>query len=582
MLPDFYSIEEFRQKLKNHLTHIYPESDIESLADACIEAIGERMYLDSPPPLSLWSQQDTLLISYGDTLRQAGKKPLGILQSFLHEKLQYVFTAVHILPFFPFSSDDGFAVKDYTAVNPDLGTWENISNISADFRLMADLVINHCSSQHKWFKNFQYAKDPGKDYFIESDPHYDLSSVTRPRSTPLLRPLETAEGNKFVWCTFSDDQVDLDFSNTDVLLEFLRIIALYLEEGIQWLRLDAVAYLWKEIGTSCIHLPQTHDIIKLLRLITEYKNPFAVLITETNVPHSENLSYFGNYNEAHIIYNFSLPPLVLHALMSGSSKYLKRWMMSMPPPPAGCSYLNFTASHDGIGLRPAEGLLSENELNKLLETMEAFGGRISTRSNHETGKESPYEINISLFDAMRGTYKGTDQWQIERFICSQVVMMSVEGIPAFYIHSLLATPNNFDTLEATHQNRSINRYHWDYTEISYLLEKPDTPQSQVFKELCRLIKLRRRQPAFHPNATQFTLQLRPELFGFWRQSIKRDQSIFCINNLSDQPQQLELSDMNLISIDKWRDLISDQELPDIYDTITLKPYQCVWISNNVF
>ena len=582
MLPDFYSIEEFRQKLKNHLTHIYPESDIESLADACIEAIGERMYLDSPPPLSLWSQQDTLLISYGDTLRQAGKKPLGILQSFLHEKLQYVFTAVHILPFFPYSSDDGFAVKDYTAVNPDLGTWENISNISADFRLMADLVINHCSSQHKWFKNFQYAKDPGKDYFIESDPHYDLSSVTRPRSTPLLRPLETAEGNKFVWCTFSDDQVDLDFSNTDVLLEFLRIIALYLEEGIQWLRLDAVAYLWKEIGTSCIHLPQTHEIIKLLRLITEYKNPFAVLITETNVPHSENLSYFGNYNEAHIIYNFSLPPLVLHALMSGSSKYLKRWMMSMPPPPAGCSYLNFTASHDGIGLRPAEGLLSENELNKLLETMEAFGGRISTRSNHETGKESPYEINISLFDAMRGTYKGTDQWQIERFICSQVVMMSVEGIPAFYIHSLLATPNNFDTLEATHQNRSINRYHWDYTEISYLLEKPDTPQSQVFKELCRLIKLRRRQPAFHPNATQFTLQLRPELFGFWRQSIKRDQSIFCINNLSDQPQQLELSDMNLISIDKWRDLISDQELPDIYDTITLKPYQCVWISNNVF
>ncbi len=582
MLPDFYSIEEFKQKLSNHLTHIYPHEDIESLTEACIAAIGERMHLDSPPPLSLWSQQDILLITYGDTLREARKKPLDILQNFLHEKLQYVFTAVHILPFFPFSSDDGFAVKDYTAVNPDLGTWENISNISEDFRLMADMVINHCSSQHAWFKNFQYAKDPGKDYFVESDPNYDLSGVTRPRSSPLLRPLETADGNKYVWCTFSDDQVDLDFSNTKVLLEFLRIIALYLEHGVQWLRLDAVAYLWKEIGTNCIHLPQTHEIIKLLRLITEYKNPFAILITETNVPHSENLSYFGNYNEAHMIYNFSLPPLVLHALTSGTSKYLKRWMMSMPPPPAGCSYLNFTASHDGIGLRPAEGLLSEDELNKLLETMQSFGGQISTRTNHETGKESPYEINISLFDAMRGTHKGTDQWQIERFVCSQVIMMSVEGIPAFYIHSMLATPNNFDTLEATQQKRSINRYHWEYSEICYLLEKPDSPQSAVFKELSRLIKIRRRQPAFHPNATQFTLQVKPELFGFWRQSIKRDQSIFCINNLSDQPQDLELSDMNLISIDKWRDLISDKELPDIYGTLTLKPYQCVWISNNIF
>ncbi|MBN1379431.1 MAG: alpha-glucosidase C-terminal domain-containing protein [Gammaproteobacteria bacterium] len=582
MLPDFYSLDEFNQKLTRHLAHIYPDADIESLASACVEAIGERMYLDCPPPLSLWSQQDIMLITYGDTLREIGKKPLDILHNFLHERLQYVFTAVHVLPFFPYSSDDGFAVKDYMSVNPELGTWEDIRNIAENFRLMADLVINHCSSQHQWFKNFQYAKEPGKNYFIEADPNQDLSSVVRPRSSPLLRPLETAEGDKFIWCTFSDDQVDLDFSNTEVLLEFLRIIAFYLEEGVQWIRLDAVAYLWKIIGTSCIHLEQTHEIIKLLRLLTEYKNPFAILITETNVPHSENLSYFGNYNEAHVIYNFSLPPLVLHALMSGNAKYLKKWMMSMPPPPTGCCYLNFTASHDGIGLRPAEGLLSEIELNSLLDTMKAFGGRISSRSNNVTGKESPYEINISLFDAMKGTYRGTDQLQIERFICSQVIMMSVEGIPAFYIHSMLATPNNFDTLEATHQNRSINRYHWDLQEINYLLDKPDSTNSRVFKELCRLIRIRRRQPAFHPNATQFALQLKPEMFGFWRQSIKRDQSIFCINNLSDLPQELELSDLNLISIDKWRDLISGEELSDIFTTYTLQPYQCLWISNNIF
>jgi sucrose phosphorylase len=582
MLPDFYTLTEFRQKLTGHLAYIYPDVDTDALANACIEAIGDRMYLDSPPPLSLWSQQDILLITYGDTLRETGKKPLNILQSFLRDRFQYVFTSVHVLPYFPFSSDDGFSISDYSAVDPELGNWTDITDISKDFRFMSDLVINHCSSRHQWFKNYQYGKDPEKNYFIEVSPDNDFSGVVRPRSSPLLRPLETAEGDKYVWCTFSDDQVDLNFANPDVLLEFLRIIALYLEKGMQWLRLDAVAYLWKEIGTRCIHLPQTHAIIKLLRLLVEYKNPFALLITETNVPHSENLSYFGNYNEAHIIYNFSLPPLVLHALMAGDAKYLKKWMMNMPSPPSGCCYLNFTASHDGIGLRPAEGMLSEEELSSLLKTMKAFGGRISTRSNNEKGEQTPYEINISLFDAMKGTFKGTDQFQIGRFICSQIIMMSIEGIPAFYIHSMLATPNNYDTLEATHQNRSINRYHWELQEINGLLDNPDTPNSQVFRELCRLIKIRRRQSAFHPNAAQFTLQLQPELFGFWRQSINRDQSIFCINNLSDTPQKLDLSDLNLISIYKWRDLIGDQELPDIFAVLTLQPYQCVWISNNIF
>jgi len=281
------------------------------------------------------------------------------------------------------------------------------------------------------------------------------------------------------------------------------------------------------------------------------------------VPNQENLSYFGNRNEAHMIYNFSLPPLLLHALIQGKSDHLKTWMMSMPPAPIGCAYFNFTASHDGIGLRPAEGLLSQHEYDTLLATMRQFGGEISMR-RHPDGSESPYEINISLFDALQGTIAGPDQWQIERFLCAQTIMMSLEGIPAFYIHSLLATHNDTARMQETGQKRSINRHKWDYDALKSALADPKSPHAIVFQELCRLIQIRRRQRAFHPNATQYTLHpLNKALLAFWRQSMARDQSIFSVHNLSNQPQDLRLADLNLLNTDTWYDLISGDQFQDI-------------------
>ena len=303
------------------------------------------------------------------------------------------------------------------------------------------------------------------------------------------------------------------------------------------------------------------------------------LITETNVPNRENLSYFGNRDEAHLIYNFSLPPLILNALLQGSSEHLKTWMMSMPPAPLGCAYLNFTASHDGIGLRPTEGLLSAEEYATLLKMMQQFGGLISLRKNPE-GTESPYEINISLFDALKGTAQGEDEWQIERFLCSQTIMMALEGIPAFYLHSFLATPNDYAGVVQTGQNRAINRHQWNYPELEQKLQSPHSTTAIVLRELSRRIQIRRRQPAFHPNATQYTLHpMNTSLFAFWRQSIYREQSIFCINNLTARTQELQLSDLNLICIDPWRDLLSGQTLEDIHAQFLLQPYQCAWITN---
>jgi sucrose phosphorylase len=569
-----------KAKLVSMLEVVYPALDCDFLAEQLLTTMG--LLPDQPPPTahqSRWSESDVVLITYADTVQQADEKPLATLHQFLNRCFSDSISAVHILPFFPYSSDDGFSVMDYLAVNESHGGWEDVEAIARDFKLMADLVVNHMSARSRWFENFRKRIDPGKDYFFEGNPRDDLSAVVRPRTSPLLTPVQTDDGERYVWCTFSEDQVDLNFANPRVLIEFAAIIRYYLERGVVIFRLDAVAFLWKDPGTPCIHLQQTHELIKILRLLIEHHSPDAVVITETNVPNRENLTYFGNANEAHVIYNFSLPPLLINTLVTGDCKHLKTWLMSMPPAQMGTTYLNFIASHDGIGMRPTDGLLDEEEKQRLVNTMDSFGGKVSFRRTPD-GRDQPYEINIALYDALKGTAaNGADHWQLQRFVCAHTVMLALEGIPAFYIHSLLAMENDTERVEHTGRLRSINRSQWQLADLERELDNPLSHHSKAYRELKRLIAIRRRQSAFHPNATQFTLHLGLKLFGFWRQSTRRDQSIFCIHNISDEMQQVALSDINLIGTDHWLDLIAGTPIDDLSGCITLKPYQSVWLSN---
>ncbi len=571
---------ELMTRLSGMLEVVYPDVDTAFLASELMAVMGLTADVSAPSAhRSNWDEQDVLLITYADSIRRDGEKPLRTLHRFLQQHLKDTLTAVHLLPFFPFSSDDGFSVMDYLAVNESHGNWDDVERIANDFKLMADLVINHMSARSRWFENFKKRIDPGQDYFFEASPADDLSAVVRPRTSPLLVPVQTEDGERHVWCTFSEDQVDLNFANPRVLKEFLGIIRRYLEHGVIIFRLDAVAFLWKEPGTSCIHLQQTHELIKILRVLIEYHSPDAVIITETNVPNRENLTYFGNANEAHVIYNFSLPPLLINTLVTGNCRHLKTWLMSMPPAQMGTTYLNFIASHDGIGLRPTDGLLTDGEKQALVATMERFGGKVSYRRTADGG-DQPYEINIALYDALKGTADaGPDHWQLQRFICAHAIMLALEGIPAVYIHSLFGTENDHARVEHTGRLRSINRSQWEIGQLASELGNHLSHHSQVFQQLTRLIDIRRRQRAFHPNATQFTLHLGLQIFGFWRQSVRRDQSIFCIHNISAEVQQVALTDINLISTDDWRDLISGESIDDFSGTLTLKPYQSVWLSN---
>lgn len=567
--------------VQSHLQFIYDNSEIDF--EALYERILSIMDLDKGcvkalSHESIWDQEDVYLITYGDSIVEADSPPLDTLLKFYKNELSDAINSVHILPFFPYSSDDGFSVIDYVQVNDSLGEWEDIEAISSECRLMADLVINHCSSRSRWFENFKSRKEPGMDYFFEADPESDLSMVVRPRTSPLLREVETLDGKRYVWCTFSHDQVDLNFANPEVLCEVINIVKFYLDKGVRTFRLDAVAFAWKEIGDSSINHPKTHEIVRLVRTLVEHACPEAIIITETNVPNHENISYFGNANEAHAVYNFSLPPLILHAMVTGNSQHLKHWQMSMPPAQHGTFFFNFLASHDGIGLRPAEGLLDEDDIGTLVNTMQNFGGRVSWRSA-ANGASKPYEINITFFDAMQGTQKGPDQWQIQRFLCAHAIMMSLEGVPALYIHSMFGTNNYYEGVKLSSQNRTINRYKWDYDELTEKLADERSHHHIVFNKLKDLLKTRCAQSAFHPNATQFTLHLGDEIFGFWRQSPKRDQSVFCIHNISDQRIIIPLSSINLISLDNWKDLISGEQYKDLHEDLVLEPYAFVWLTN---
>nr|WP_214648029.1 sugar phosphorylase [Ruegeria lacuscaerulensis] len=572
----------FSRRLAELVAQIYPDKDVPDIAKRVSEAFWptgtHRRKQGRKPGNGLWSEKDSVLITYGNSIEDQVHKPLDLLHDFLIRHLNGVVNGVHILPFFPFTSDDGFAVSDYYSVSTQLGGWPDITRIASDFHLMSDLVLNHVSSQGMWFTNYLQGKPPHNRFFFEASPEDDLSAVVRPRTTPLLRLVDTSEGEKYVWCTFSHDQVDLDFSNPEVLIEMLRIIRLHIDKGVRILRLDAVAFVWKEIGTNCIHLPQTHAIVQLLRLLCDYATETLVLLTETNVPRTENLSYFGNRNEAHAVYNFPLPPLILHAMQSGTAQYLREWQAAMPPAQLGCAYLNFTASHDGIGMRPAEGVLPPEEKDRMIDTVRRIGGLVSMRALPD-GREEPYELNCGYFDAMSETFHGPDQYHLARFICSQTIVMSLEGIPAFFIHSLLATPNDHEAVERRGMNRAINRHRWHYPDLLARLADPGSNQALVLSALSKRLHLRSQQPAFHPNATQFTLRLDDRVFGIWRQSLDRSQSIFALHNVSAELVHVSPAEINMIAEEVWTDALTGEILATNGPDIVLAPYQCRWITN---
>lgn len=526
----------------------------------------------------LWDEKDAILITYGDMVQREREPPLRTLRRFLDEHLRGALTGVHILPFFPYSSDDGFSVIDFRKVDPALGGWEEVQAIGGDYKLMVDLVLNHVSSQSDWFRGFINGIAPERDYFIQMEPETDLSAVVRPRSLPLLTPAQTPGGERHVWTTFSADQVDLNFANPDLLFEMLDILLLYVHKGARIIRMDAVAYLWKEVGSPCIHLPQVHEVVKLMRDVLAMLAPGVILLTETNVPHAENVSYFGDGDEAHMVYQFSLPPLLLHALHSGRSRHLREWAAALEPPPAGCTYFNFTASHDGIGVRPLEGLLPQADLDALVKEMMQRGGQVSMRDNAD-GSQTPYELNITYFDALSDPGQAESDLHIARFLCSQTIMLGLQGIPGIYFNSLIGGRNDITGMQNSGRARSINRRKWDEAELTRQLEDTRCVSSRICSEYLRRLRLRCARPAFHPDAPQQVLELPEGLFGFLRTAVDGSERVLAVSNLQAEAGQLDLKRAYPeFARHVWSELIEGREIDGAEpDGLRLTPYQTLWL-----
>ncbi len=566
-----------QQRLTRLVGELYPH-----LADDALQPLVYRLVqaagIDTAPrgmPLAegttgepdgrewLPSQAETVLITYGDSITDGERRPLEVLDQFCTTHPASLFSTIHVLPFFPSSSDGGFSVVDHTTVDPALGDWDDLRALTSDRDLMADLVCNHGSASSPWAADLRADRSPGNAYFRRIAPTDDLSAVVRPRTHDLRAPIVTATGTVDIWATFSHDQLDFDYENPDVLVEFARVIGLFLDNGITRVRLDAIAYVWKQLGTRCIHLPQAHTIVKIFRELVRQRDPHVLVISETNVPHTQNISYFGDGDEAQVVYNFTLAPMLVSSVLRESTDELVAWLDQLAPPPAGCTFLNFIATHDGIGVRPVEDLLGAHQMAELVDAAVTSGGGWSSYST--PAGDLPYELNVSLADLLAGP----DRENVDRFVAAHAALLALQGIPAIYIHSLLLTAGDQDQVAATGHRRDINRP--TVTLEAALRATTHGRSGRAVSALCHLLWLRRSIEAFAPAQPQRVAAISDCVLVVERgKANSAAGNLIAVQNLSSRS----------VAVDNdptWpaHDLVTDT--PTAGATLRLDPWQTMWL-----
>lgn len=553
-----------RSRLRPLVEGLYPER-AEEVLDALV-ALAERWAPRLGPADKGRPDEGTAyLITYGDAFRRDGEAPLHTLADVLRTHVRDAVTDVHLLPIYPWTSDDGFGVVDHREVNPDLGTWGDIADLRADHALALDFVANHLSTSSPWFRGWLDRDPRYAGYFLEPGPEFDVSHVVRPRTTPLLHEYSRADGTTaHAWTTFGPDQVDVDPSTPAVLLDLTDVLLGYLAHGATTVRLDAIGFLWKQSGTSCIHLPQTHDIIRIWRVLVDALAPGTLLLTETNVPHADNITYFGDgSDEAHMVYQFALPPLVLHAFVTGRASALSEWASTIGPVSDTATWFNFLASHDGIGIRPTQGLLTDEDRALLVERTLARGGRVSM-ARRPDGSEGVYELNTNFLDALVDPAAADpDASAVVRGLAAHAILLSVIGVPAIYYHSLLGSGQDRDGMEESDIARRINREVLDADVLAEQLASSPR-RDGMLEGLRRLLEVRRGLRAFSPFADQIVERLDSRAFVVRRAAGSAEEVIAAVN-VSDEPVELP-------SLSGW-DVLSDRQV----EGLALEPFGFAWL-----
>lgn len=555
----------FIEKIETRLQRVYSNPD---KVKEAVTLIGKYMDAYGKPQKTEkeLSEKDSILITYGNTLEEESRPGLEVLHDFLKKYVQEAIETVHLLPMYPYTSDDGFSVVDYREINPELGNWEHIRKLSEHYGLMFDAVINHISKSSRWFEGYLKGEEPYTDYFITCDPNADYSMVTRPRALPLLTKFKAGDDEKYLWTTFSEDQIDLNYSCPALLAEILDILVMYGRKGAKFIRLDAIGFLWKEPGTACMHLPKTHELIKLMKDVLREYAPGTKIITETNVPHKDNISYFGkNGDEADLVYQFPLPPLTMYTFLSEDAEVLSDWMETLELPVENVTYFNFLSSHDGIGIRPTEGILTQEQQYELVEAALRNGGSVSYKNNGD-GTKSPYELNINYQDALAGP-ESSDIERIGKFLAAETLLLSLQGVPGIYIHSLLGSRNDYYGKELSGIPRRINREKLDYGKLKIQLAE-STNRKQIFDTMIHRLKIRRTESAFSPSAGQKVRKENKKIINFIRSNNRTSETIHVLINVSGEDQTAAYGTL------KGTNLLTGNL---VNGSITLKAWECAWV-----
>jgi len=557
------------EKISQLLASIYQPEDVSFIKEG-IEKLWEKYSLLAKSGNHVLTEKDVVLITYGDQVYKNKEDKLSTLRQLLHTHLKEQISIVHILPFYPYTSDDGFSITDYYAVNPELGNWDEVKEISQEFRLLFDAVINHNSSESDWFRGFLEGDENYRAYYYEVDASKGFDDVVRPRTSPLTHTFISDGQSHEVWTTFSRDQVDLNYTNPKLLLQILDLLLFYATKGASIIRLDAIGFMWKEINTNCIHLPQTHQLIKLMREVVGYLNPSIMLLTETNVPHEDNISYFGNGDEAHMVYNFTLPPLLAFSILNETTEKLSKWVSQLVVPYKSVCYFNFLASHDGVGVMPVHDILNANELNVLISSAKANSGKVSYKTK-DKGEEIPYEINCNYMSLLQGL-ECDESLGIKRSLLAHAILLTMPGLPAIYFHSIFGSVNDLKGLEESGQNRRINRKKFEYNYLNDLLKNPISRESIMLLGIKRLIDIRKNEPAFDPYGKFEVMSPFNGVFGLSRKTVSEKDSIYGYFNLTQKPVEVQLEQG-----ESWLDIISS----NIHsNSLSLKPLGFVWLKKS--
>jgi len=572
-----------RLRLSKLLETIYKDHTTEELNFICnqllqiLDDFSEKSRYEEISEDKKWDESYAVLITYADGVYKKGEATLVTLRELLSKYFGSLSKVVHILPFLKSTSDGGFAVSSHKSIDEKFGSWEDLNSISNKHFLMADLVLNHVSSSHPWVQQFIKCQEPGLSNVFSPSQDLDWKNVIRPRSSSLFSQINTEDGQKQVWTTFGPDQVDLNWLNPKMTVEFLHLIITYLSNGIKWLRLDAVGFIWKESGTTCLHLPKAHSIVKILRILLNDLLKDGVLITETNVPQKENLSYLIPEDEADMAYNFPLPPLLLEAIITSRADILNSWICDWPELPETTTLFNFTASHDGVGLRALEGLMNEQRIKDLLINCEKRGGLVSHR-RLSNGVDKPYELNISWWSAMEDPGRDSNRFQYERFLLTQLFVMSLKGVPAFYLPALLASENDIKNFSMTGQRRDLNREKFKSENLAAVFKNPESNANKNLRYLRSAMDVRAKLPQFHPQSQMECLSKSRSDIVVIKRGIG-SKAIFTIHNMTENKINYRFMDYEFNKLIKNDLNMQDYLTTNKYNSnnIELDPFQVIWL-----